>query len=661
MTDEKNNYSTYIFIEVLEGVKIDVKEGKNFTVALKQDGTVWSYGTNANGELGTGNHETKSEPVKINGINDIKAISAGYSHSLALTKMGEVYTWGLGTSGQLGNGDIDSKNIPVKVDGILNIKKIVAYKNMSVALSEDGIVYAWGEGFSTLPMRVIFKEKVVDISGNIVLTKNGRIYSITDTNTPIEDLYNMAKISCGEAHYLGITPDGTVYAWGTNSNGECGTGSASPKEIALNMTEISAGNQISMFESDDRKVYVLGNNANGRIGLGTTAKTENMTEITALGDKKAENISAGNYTHSGIIDEDGFVWHSGTGTSGELGIGDNSNKNVFTRTGDTVITSNPETPMYLDIEETVNIHVKLENTFNLKVDVIDDVQENFEIVLVNSSIVEQNDKTITAKQYGNTKGTIRHKTSGKTKEVEILIIVKMESIVQGFRDTDLPDGNYTIRIKEQNYDVELINYYDDMEYSLDVGEVAKIVELGDSTTEYKMLVVKYHKDLKISEGVTLTAKRVGNLTYKKGMFICALGDIENKGTISMTARGTYNCEGEDVYLWKNIDDTYEYVPAVGAAGGETGKRGENAQDRQTGGGSSGGVEIEYGGRGGQGSAGTSYSGGTRTEVAQHVLLQERVLQMEVQEALVELGIDIHQEEVQEILEVQEQMAQAQAL
>lgn len=97
------------------------------------------------------------------------------------------------------------------------------------------------------------------------------------------------------------------------------------------------------------------------------------------------------------------------------------------------------------------------------------------------------------------------------------------------------------------------------------------------------------------------------------MFICALGDIENKGEISMTARGTYNQEGENVYLWKNIDDTYEYVPAEGAAGGvivDKNVPGENAEGRQTGGGGSGAVEIAYGGRGGSGAAGTSYSGGS---------------------------------------------------
>ncbi len=107
-----------------------------------------------------------------------------------------------------------------------------------------------------------------------------------------------------------------------------------------------------------------------------------------------------------------------------------------------------------------------------------------------------------------------------------------------------------------------------MTYSLQDGETERIEELGDKTDEHKLLVVKYHKNLRIDEGVTLTASRAVDengddleLTYKKGMYICVMGDIINRGNISMTARGTYNQEGENVYLWKNLDNSYEYVPA----------------------------------------------------------------------------------------------------
>ena len=141
-------------------------------------------------------------------------------------------------------------------------------------------------------------------------------------------------------------------------------------------------------------------------------------------------------------------------------------------------------------------------------------------------------------------------------------------------------GTYTFRVTGKNseeetetkdYVVEFINYYDDVHYTLDDGEETKTVSLGDNTTEYKMLIVKYNKNLTIDSGVTVTANTVDDLTYKKGMFLCVMGEVENNGTISMTARGTYNQEGENVYLWKNKGfnktQDFEYIPAVGGTGG----------------------------------------------------------------------------------------------
>lgn len=150
-------------------------------------------------------------------------------------------------------------------------------------------------------------------------------------------------------------------------------------------------------------------------------------------------------------------------------------------------------------------------------------------------------------------------------------VIECESLVQGIRDTNLPDGDYTFKVngktsdgasETKTYLVELINFYDDVTYSLSLGQTTRTISLGDTTTTHKTLAVKYHKNLTINSGVTVTATAVSNLTYKKGMLLCVMGNITNNGTISMTARGTYNQAGENVYLWKSADETFEYVPAV---------------------------------------------------------------------------------------------------
>lgn len=186
------------------------------------------------------------------------------------------------------------------------------------------------------------------------------------------------------------------------------------------------------------------------------------------------------------------------------------------------------------------------------------------------------------------------------------------SIIQGARDNDLPDGEYIFRVEgkvgttveTKDYAVELINFRDDVTYSLDEGQTSKTISLGDPTTKYKTLIVKYHGNLTVEKGVTVTATTVSNLTYKKGMYLCVLGDLKNYGTISMTARGTYNLAGENVYLWKNKDESYEYVPALGGTGGASiytnakskvvsGNAGNAGTGRQTGGGGTGGRKKLY--------------------------------------------------------------------
>lgn len=179
------------------------------------------------------------------------------------------------------------------------------------------------------------------------------------------------------------------------------------------------------------------------------------------------------------------------------------------------------------------------------------------------------------------------------------------------RSREIKDGIYELDINNEKYNIEIYNFYDNVEY-------IQSPILGDTISDKTMLVLKYHKDLTINEGVKITPQ-----VRKKGMLISVTGTLENKGEISMTARGAISV-GQDVYLWKNEDNTYEYVPAIGAVGGasitktgnndSSGNNGIAGINRQSGGGATGainmwrkttGTTIVY-----AGATGTSYSGGS---------------------------------------------------
>ena len=131
-----------------------------------------------------------------------------------------------------------------------------------------------------------------------------------------------------------------------------------------------------------------------------------------------------------------------------------------------------------------------------------------------------------------------------------------------------------------------------------------------------MVIVKVNGDLTVDKGVTVSPYYDKNYGGPKGFTLYVTGKLTNKGTID-NSHGA-KAEGQDVYLWKNADGSYEYVPKVGGSGGSggasrdgvNGVNGVSGTGRQTGGGGSGASYTNSSYKSGSGSDGTSYSGGT---------------------------------------------------
>jgi alpha-tubulin suppressor-like RCC1 family protein len=114
--------------------------------ALKADGTVWAWGINSSGHLGLGtvtDHE--SPPVPIAGLTGVAALSAGGDHTLAVKTDGTVWSWGDNSTGQLGNDTAPYRPTPALVTGISSGIGVAGGLIHSLALTSDGRVYAWGD------------------------------------------------------------------------------------------------------------------------------------------------------------------------------------------------------------------------------------------------------------------------------------------------------------------------------------------------------------------------------------------------------------------------------------------------------------------------------------------------------------------------------------
>lgn len=198
------------------------------------------------------------------------------------------------------------------------------------------------------------------------------------------------------------------------------------------------------------------------------------------------------------------------------------------------------------------------------------------------------------------------------------------------------NGNINGETKTENYNLHTIVYDGDLVLdgttnvdidgiTLNNGEYLigdSSQDVGTSTSYARNTVVlKVNGNLTINPNVKLKAcYSATGYGGPKGMIIYCAGTVENNGEISMTARGAY-AEGDNVFLWKNANGTFEFIPEEGGLGGDsvessnsalTGNNGENGKDRKTGGGGSGRLWTSSNryGKSGAGAKGTSYSGGS---------------------------------------------------
>lgn len=120
--------------------------GDNFTLIVTPDGNVWSFGNNSTGQLGHGTTSSTPQPTptQIQGLSGVQAVGAGINFGLALTTTGTVYAWGSNNEGQLGTTDNIWHDSPVQL-GLSNIVAIAAGSRHGVALTATGDVLTWGE------------------------------------------------------------------------------------------------------------------------------------------------------------------------------------------------------------------------------------------------------------------------------------------------------------------------------------------------------------------------------------------------------------------------------------------------------------------------------------------------------------------------------------
>ncbi len=310
--------------------------GNNHSLGIRANGTMWGWGANGYGKLGDNTTVSKSSPVSVvGGFTDWVSCSTGTAHSLGLRANGTLYAWGTNNRGQLGSGTIaDRRSSPTLVSGgFTDWVMTSAGVYHSLGLLANGTLWGWGrnvagsngDGTATQtssPVSVVggFTDWIMASAGNyhsLGLRANGVLYGWGDNaNGQIGDGTAVAKsspvsviggftdwvfVSGGWAQTLAIRANGTMWGWGTNYNGRLGINSgvgniSSPASVVGGFTDwvsVSTGRFHTVGLRANGTLWAWGGNAYGEMGTGnTTSRSSPVSVVGGFTDWKFVNIAS---------------------------------------------------------------------------------------------------------------------------------------------------------------------------------------------------------------------------------------------------------------------------------------------------------------------------------------------------------------------------------
>ena len=218
---------------------VAIAAGDAHSLALRSDGTVWAFGANGRGQLGDGTVTFRTDPVQAIGLANIVAIAAGGEHNVALKGDGTVWTWGRNNVGQLGDGTTSTRTVPAIVTGFApRAIAVAAAGPRTFVVDAAGRLWQFGVDVFT-PTQIPLSTPVISVSASLsgwsAITPEGATIP-ADAAVPPSPVGSVSQMSVGQSHTLALGADGTMWTWGNNDKGQLGDGTrvsrASPVQIA---------------------------------------------------------------------------------------------------------------------------------------------------------------------------------------------------------------------------------------------------------------------------------------------------------------------------------------------------------------------------------------------------------------------------------------------
>lgn len=317
-------------------------ELETHTLAVRDDGTVWSWGSDRFEALGNPQWEARSIPAPIDGLTDVVQVNANLSYSLALRKDGTVWHWG-----NVPGENHDNYRTPKPLDGLSDIVNVTSGHYFGAALKRDGTVWVWGSLWTEEdlpPTRISGITGVKQIAAGsvqlVALKQDGTVWHIYGGDRPhLKVLDDVVRIFADERRTFAIKADGTAYGWGQNAR-PLPAGIQEPTDDYVdlplllehegvpfaNVVAVESGRRYTLLLQEDGTTwawYTPYYRHDPKYALRSWFKPRKV-----LPGLKVTGIAVGD-TAALMLTEHGELWGFGLNHSGEIGDGDVAEANAY--------------------------------------------------------------------------------------------------------------------------------------------------------------------------------------------------------------------------------------------------------------------------------------------------------------------------------------------